>query len=341
MKALKIHGAQNLAIEELPVPEPGEGEVRLRVEYAGICGSDLNYYFKGANGPFELREPFTPGHELSGVVDLDPSGALAAGTPVIVAPATFGTPLRGIEHEKHLWPGGSYLGSAANFPHRQGGMAEYLIVSDYMIRVVPDGMSLVNAALAEPLAVALRAHTVVGGVAGQRVLVSGSGPIGLLVAAAAVVRGAESVTCLDMLAEPLQRAKALGATATIQIGVDEVPEEAYDVIFECSGAPSAVTTALKAIRRQGTVCQVGTLPNTEVPVNLASLEIKEARYVGTFRFNDEIDDAITMLAEHPEIARVITHVIPAGDAVDAFGTARDSAKSGKVVVSLWTEPVNG
>jgi L-idonate 5-dehydrogenase len=336
MKALKILNAQEITTAELPLPEPGDGEVRLRVTYAGICGSDLNYYFKGANGPFELREPFTPGHELSGVVDLDPSGKLAAGTPVTVAPATFGTPLRGIEQEKHLWPGGSYLGSAANFPHRQGGMAEYLIVSDYMVRVVPDGMGLVTAALAEPLAVALRAHTVVGGVAGQRVLVSGSGPIGLLVAAAAAVRGAESVTCLDMLAEPLERARSLGATATIQLGIDEVPEEAFDIVFECSGAPSAVTTALKAVRRQGTVCQVGTLPNAEVPVNLASLEIKETRYVGTFRFNDEIDDAIVLLAEHPEIAGVITHVLPAEQAAEAFAVARDSSKSGKVVVSLWT-----
>ena len=93
---------------------------------------------------------------------------------------------------------------------------------------------------------------------------------------------------------------------------------------------------MKAVRRQGTVCQVGTLPNAEVPVNLASLEIKEARYVGTFRFNDEIDDAIAMLAEHPEIAGVITHVLPAEQAAEAFAVARDSSKSGKVVVSLWT-----
>ncbi len=175
----------------------------------------------------------------------------------------------------------------------------------------------------------------------------GAGTIGQLIAQVLMrAAGARTVLIVDPDRKRLQLAERLaGAEIATPDEAPEVfstaPQPGFDVIFECSGAPSAVTTALKAIRRQGTVCQVGTLPNTEVPVNLASLEIKEARYVGTFRFNDEIDDAIVLLAEHPEIAGVITHVLPAEQAAEAFAVARDSAKSGKVVVSLWTEPANG
>lgn len=120
MKALKIHGAENMTVEELPVSQPGEGEVRVRMQYGGICGSDLHYYFQGKNGEFEVREPFTPGHEMSGVVDADPSGKLAPGTPVTIAPATFGESQPGIEDRPYLWPGGTYTCRARRNPSSHG-----------------------------------------------------------------------------------------------------------------------------------------------------------------------------------------------------------------------------
>lgn len=337
MKTLKIHGAENITIEDAPIPEPGEGEVRVRMQYGGICGSDLHYYFHGRNGAFVVNEPFTPGHEMSGVVDLDPSGRWAAGTPVTIAPATYGHSEPGIEDRKYLWPGGSYFGSASTTPHTQGGMSEYRVVKDFMIRELPEGLSVRDASLAEPLAVALHAIAIAGGVEGQKVLVTGSGPIGLCTVAAAVALGASEVTATDMLEGPLQRARAVGAAHTIQAGVDEVPALTYDLAFECSGVAPAVSQALAAVRRAGTVVQVGILPADKIAVNLESLVSREVRYFGTFRFDDEIDQAVTMLAEHPEIAKVITHVIDADDIVEAFQTARNSQESGKVVVSLWLD----
>jgi len=158
VKTLFIHGREDIRLEDVPMPEPGSGEVRLRIAYVGICGSDLHYYFNGANGAFVVKEPMAPGHEVSGVVDFDPSGKLASGTPVTVHPATFGEPLPGIEDKRHLFPGGSYLGSASTHPHTQGGMSEFLIVKDFMVRPLPEGMDLRVAALAEPLGVALHAR---------------------------------------------------------------------------------------------------------------------------------------------------------------------------------------
>jgi L-idonate 5-dehydrogenase len=335
MRAVFIEGKLDLAERDVPTPEPGEGEVRLRMAYGGICGSDLHYYLEGANGEYVVREPLVPGHEVSGTVDADPSGELPCGAPVTVHPAVFGRPESGIEDLPHLWPGGSYLGSASTWPHTQGGMSEYLVVRRDMVRLLPDGLPLRRAALAEPLAVALHALNVAGGVAGERVLVSGSGPIGLLAAAAARVRVAAEVVSTDVLSGPLDRARALGVDRTLQIGTDEIPALAFDVVVECSGVPAALSPALVGARRGGIVVQVGMVPDAARPVNLAPLIAKELQLRGSFRFLDEIDEAVEMLTEHPELESIITHDLPAERAVEAFEAARDSQSSGKVVLSLW------
>jgi len=337
MKALTINGKMRITEDEIATPEPGEGEIRLRMAYAGICGSDIHYYFNGANGEYVIKEPLVPGHEVSGTVDLDPSGDFAPGTPVTVHPATFGQSEPDIADRRHLWPGGSYLGSASTWPHTQGGMSEFLLVQKDMVRVLPEGLSLQLAALAEPLAVGLHAIHIAGGVKGKRVLVSGSGPIGLLAAAAALAKGAQEVTSTDVLAGPLKRAGELGVHKTIQVGAEEIPVMAYDIVFECTGVPAAVSSALLAVRRAGIVVQVGMLPNEARPINLSPFISKEVEYRGCFRFDNEIDDAITLLANDSNIQKVITHVVEASKVTEAFDAAKDSEASGKVLVSLWLD----
>ena len=334
MKALAIHGKEDIRWEDREVPTPGDGEVRLRVNYVGICGSDLHYYFHGANGEYTIREPLTPGHELSGVVDLDPSGRLAPGTPVTVHPARYGPEVAGLEDRPHLRPGGDYFGSAAANPHRQGGASELLIVEDHMVRVLPASLPLERAALAEPLAVAIHAVNLAGDVTGKRVLVIGAGPIGLLVVAAAVKAGASVVGASDVRTEPLDRAQALGATEVSLVGRDTIENESYDVVFECSGVGVALTQAVRAARRAGTIVQVGMLPNADIGVNLAPMLAKELTIRGAFRFSTEIDDAVALLAESDALDSVISHVLPASDAVQAFELARDSSASAKVLLSL-------
>ncbi|CAN3702403.1 L-idonate 5-dehydrogenase (NAD(P)(+)) [Microbacterium sp. MM2322] len=333
MQSLLIEEAGAAVLRDVEVPEAVKGQVRLRVDYVGICGSDLHYFFEGANGAFVVREPLVPGHELSGRVDLDPSGALAPGTPVTVHPARFGTPRDGIENAPHLWPGGSYLGSASTRPHTQGAASEYLVVDADMVRVLPAGLPVRRAVLAEPLAVALHALGKAGDVAGLEVLVTGSGPIGLMAVAAAVAAGAR-VTATDVLTGPLERAAALGAHATIDVSIAQVETGAYAVVLECSGVPISISTALRAVRPGGTVVQVGMLPDDPRPVNLAPFISKEVRYLGAFRFHEEIDAAVALLTENPAIEAALTHEFALTDADEAFAMARDSQRSGKVVFAL-------
>ncbi|WP_298941876.1 zinc-binding dehydrogenase [uncultured Microbacterium sp.] len=337
MDAVVITGKRDIAVSDLPVPLPAAGQVRLRIGYVGVCGSDLHYFFEGANGAFVVTEPLVPGHEVSGWVDSDPSGEFATGTAVTVHPARFGAAHPDVPAAPHLWPGGSYLGSASTVPHTQGAMSEYLLVERDMIRALPSELPLRRAVLAEPLAVALHGAGRAGDLAGARVLVCGAGPIGLLSLVAARARGAREVTVSDLLPEPLERARRLGADAVIQIGVDDVGSEEFDVVLECSGAAAAVTAALIAVRRRGVVVQIGMLPAEPRPISLAPLVSKEATLVGAFRFFDEIDEAIVLLTAHPAIESVITHVFGPQHARVAFDTARESAQSGKVVVQMGVE----
>lgn len=338
MRALAIHAADDIRLEELPDPQPGPEQVRLRVSHVGICGSDLHYFFHGANGEFRVREPLIPGHELSATVDLDPSGALAPGTPVTVHPARFGHEVPGIKDRPHLWPGGDYLGSAAPFPHRQGAAAELLVVERDMVRPLPEGLPLRRAALAEPLAVALHAVRIAQrtspDLAGARALVLGCGPIGLLAISALTALGATDVTAGDVRPEPLERARAAGASATVLIGSEDVEDTAYDVVLECSGVPASLSTALRAASRAATVVQVGMLPGQDVPVSLAPLVSKELTLAGTFRFLDEIDAAIELLSADDRFDAVVTHAFGVDQAREAFAVARDSAASGKVLLEM-------
>lgn len=337
MFAAYILGKEQLEVRDVPVPEPGPDEVRIRVAYVGICGSDLHYYFDGANGAFRVTEPLIPGHEMSGTVDLDPRGEWESGAPVTVHPARFGEPTESIADRPHLWPGGSYLGSAATLPHTQGALTEFLIVERSMVRPLPESLPLRRAALAEPLGVAMHAVNQAGSLEGKRVLVTGSGPIGLLTIAAARAAGAAHVAATDILPGPLERARGVGADATFDVTAEQVPRE-FDVVLECSGVPASVTTAIAATRPAGTVVLVGMMPADPRPVGLGPLVAAELTVVGSFRFKDEVDAAVTLLAAHPELEEVITHEFEARDAgtvVEALQTARDSSGSGKVIVSVW------
>ncbi len=334
MKAFLINGKLDGGLVDLPDPILGTDEVRIKVSYVGICGSDLHYYFEGTNGTFRVSEPLIPGHELSGIVDLDPSGQFETGTRVTLHPATFGEIQVGIEDKPHLWPGGKYLGSASTIPHTQGAMSEYFIARRSMIRVLPQNLDLRTAALAEPLGVAIHAINVGGSIAGKNILVSGSGPIGLLIIAAAKIMGAAYVTATDVASPALVRAASVGATQIIQIGENEVPHDSFDIVFECSAAPAAVSSALQSVRRAGVIVQVGTLGQGAQSIEIAPIVSKEVEFRGSFRFIDEIVNAIEMLEANSWIASIITHEYLAADAVEAFTLAKNPELSGKVLIKF-------
>ncbi len=334
MKAAVIKGARDLAVVDLDDPSISAGQVLIRVSHVGICGSDLSYFNKGAIGAYQVVEPLVPGHEMSGtIVQDDRVGGLVPGTKVTVHPATPGIPVPGLDARKNVWPQSKYLGSAMTVPHQQGAMSSLFVIDAKNVRVLPDNLPLRRAALAEPLAVGLHAIRVAGDVSGRRVLVSGVGPIGLLLALACRAKGAE-VTVSDVLPEAISRAAELGLTSGIVVGVDVMPEEVFDIVFEASGAPPAVSPCLAAAKRCGTIVQIGILPAGNQPVDMSIVTMRELTLLGSFRFNEELDEAIQMLAEHPQLEAVITHEFELDEVVSAFECAADPVQSLKVLVAL-------
>ena len=255
-----------------------------------------------------------------------------------VHPATWGTARPNLtDEQRHLWPGGGYLGSASTWPHTPGALAEQLVVRRDQVRRLPASLPVKRAALAEPLAVGLHGLAVGGGIRGKRVLISGSGPIGLLTAAAAAAEGAAEVVCADLLAGPLQRARFLGEASpvpigTAQIGVEDLPDSHFDVTLECAGVPQALHGLLLATRRAGVLVQVGNLPDETRPVNLAP-QSKEIQLRGTFASTTRSTPP-SRCDQNPQIEQVVTHVLPFEEVNEASAIAANPEISGKVLVGV-------
>lgn len=335
MKALIVHGPGDLRIDDIGWASPDPGQVLVRNTHGGICGSDLHYYRHGAVGDFTLRQPLILGHEVVGRVELDPSGALSKTTPVAIHPASpCGCCSECAAGTRNVCRHARYFGSAASYPHTQGGFSEYMVVRQDQIRVLPTSLPLDRAVLAEPLAVGLHALNRAGGVAGAKVLVNGSGPIGILAAGAAKMAGAEEVWSADVLEQPLKIALDAGVDHTVRIGDEDLPDRHFDVAIEASGASAAIGPTLAAVRNRGVMVQLGMFPPGPRPAELSALVAKEIDLRGAFRFDTEFDESIALLAESSELDPVITHIFALSDAVAAMDIAADPASSGKVVLRL-------
>ena len=277
-------------------PEPGPGEVLIKLEWGGICGSDLSYWRHGSTGAAVITEPLILGHEVAGRIaafgsGAEESSAAAIGDPVTVHPATVvgdeALPDR-IAGRTNLHPTVRYFGSAAFTPHTPGGFSTYRVVRVDQLRPVPDGVDLRAAAAAEPLGVALHAVNRAGDLTGRSVLISGCGPIGVLTVAAARLAGAAMITAADVAPYPLDIARRMGADAVVDLAAGEPLPADVEVSIEASGAPAAIGPVLAATARGGVVVQVGNLPGGRHPADLAALVSREIDYRGSYRFVDEI-----------------------------------------------------
>jgi L-idonate 5-dehydrogenase len=328
-----IHGRGDLRVEELPSPSPGPGQVLVAVRYGGICGSDLHYWRHGGVGDFRLREPMVLGHEVVGTVV---SGPLA-GTAVAVHPATpCGVCPECADGRRNVCRDTRYLGSAARTPHVQGGFAAEIVVPEDQVRPLPEGLGPRRAALAEPLAVALHAVRRAGPVAGRHVLVTGAGPIGCLVVAAARAAGAARVTVTDLLPAALDHARTAGAGTLVRADDPADPgwPSEVDVAVEASGVAAGLDTCLRLVRRGGVVVQLGMLPPGRSPFAGNLVVSREIELRGAFRFDTEFDDALALLAAEGAFDGLVSAVVPVREAESAFALAADRGRSCKVLLDF-------
>ena len=340
MLQCSIHGAEDLRIEDVPCPQPGPDQALVKMGAAGICGSDMHYFRDGQIGKFKIQEPLIPGHEASGVIaslGANVTG-LEEGQRVAINPShPCGTCSRCREGRENLCDSMFFLGSASVFPHAQGMFREYFLISAKQCIPVSNQVSLEELALSEPLSVGLHAVNRAGNLCGKKVLISGSGTIGCMVLLAAKLDGAEQVTMVDVLEEPLAIARKVGADQTLCVKPSAAPSpellNEFDVAFEVSGAASALGNCIELVRRGGTIVQVGTLPVEGVHLFANQIMVKELDIRGSMRFGNVFSRAVRLLeSQRLNVQPILTSRFPIAEAAKALQLAFDKTVSMKVQI---------
>jgi L-idonate 5-dehydrogenase len=341
MKAAVLHGARDIRIEAYRQPELHRGMVLLRNRRVGICGSDLHYYEEGRNGSFVPDRPFVLGHELTAEVAAiaDDVETVRIGQRVTVNPArACGFCSYCKAGRINLCPRTIMLGSASTTPPTDGAFAEFVTVRADQCHVLPAELDDGVGAMIEPLSVALHAVKRSGGVSGKRVLVTGGGTIGLLVAITARAYGAVPVAVSDLIAARRDKAVEVGADVALdptakdlKAQVGALTGDGFDTIFEASGAAPALRGAFDLVRRGGTIVQIGTLGAGDIPLPANLLMEREINFVGSMRYGDTFDEAIRLVASgRVQLQSLINNIFALEDSVEALRFAADKSQALKV-----------
>ena len=342
MRAIVIHAARDLRIEERAEEAPGPGQLRLRLAVGGVCGSDLHYYNHGGFGAVRLREPMILGHEVSAHVEaLGPGvSGFTLGQLVAVSPSRpCGACQYCLEGLPNQCLNMRFYGSAMPFPHIQGAFRESL-VADASQCVDATGLTPGEAAMAEPFAVTLHATLRAGGMLGKRVLVTGCGPIGVLAILAARRAGAAEIVATDLSDFTLGLARQVGADRVINTGREPEALAGYaankgtfDVMYECTGVAAALVGGIAAMRPRGVVLQLGLGGDMTVP--MMAITSKELELRGSFRFHPEFAVGVGLMQKGMiDVKPLITHTVGLDQAETAFKLASDRTQAMKAQITF-------
>jgi L-iditol 2-dehydrogenase len=295
-RAAVLYGVRDLRVESWPMPEPGPAELLVEVRSVGVCGSDVHYYQHGRIGNFVVEQPLVLGHEASGVVVAAGPGADASrvGERVALEPGVpCGRCAQCRTGHYNLCPDVRFFAT----PPIDGAFARYVTINQEFAHRVPDSLDDDEAALIEPLSVGVWAAWRAGLRGGERVLVTGAGPIGLVAVQVARAFGAAEVTVTDVNARRLALAAELGATSVIDLSRESMPADlGADVLLECSGAPQALVDGITALAPAATAVAVGMAPSADSVVPLQLIQNREIVLTGTFRYANTYPSAIAMAA---------------------------------------------
>lgn len=338
MRAIVIHAARDLRIEDRAEGTPGPGQLRLRLATGGVCGSDLHYYNHGGFGSVRLREPMILGHEVSAYVEDAGDTEFAKGQLVAVSPSRpCGACRFCLEGLPNQCLNMQFYGSAMPFPHIQGAFRE-ILVADASQCVDASGLTPGEAAMGEPLAVALHATRRAGDMLGKRVLVTGCGPIGALSVLAARRAGAAEIVATDLSDFTLALARTVGADRVINTGSEPEALAAFsaekgyfDVLYECTGVAAALAGGIAALRPRGVILQLGLGGDMTLP--MMAITAKELDLRGSFRFHPEFAVGVGLMQKGLiDVRPLITHTVGLDEAETAFRLASDRSQAMKAQI---------
>jgi len=328
VKAVRLVAAHEMALVDMPDPEPGPDDVVVRVDGCGICGSDLSSYKVG------LFTDTVPGHELAGTVTAVGDGVSGwkPGDVTVIDPKTpcgFCDDCRAGQPHRCAMALTSGIGFA-----RAGGFAELVLSPAHLLHPVPDGVAVDDACVVEPLSVAIHGIERAAMPGGAHAIVIGLGPIGLFTVAALHARGVDTVVGVDPVEDRRRIALDLGASSAVAAvhEVRSVTQPAY-AVFECSGRTDVLQAASDLVAPGGKLIMVG-VPFGEATVAPLMWVTREIDIVGSIASTeDDFAASARLLAERPDIARrVITRRVPLAEVGAAFEMLLAPTAGAKVVV---------
>ena len=333
MKALikTQEGPGHLELLDAEEPVVGPDSILIEVAYAGICGTDLHIM----KGEWKCNTPVILGHEFSGhiadvganIKGLQKGDRVVAGNPASTCGACY-----------HCRGGNALMckqrismGYMIN-----GAFAKYVAVGKENIHRIPDEVSLEEAALCEPLSVAVRAMTERFSIhAGDRVLVSGVGPVGLLCMAVAKAEGATTILCgVDNDEQRFACGRSMGADLTVNVEKenieaivkDQTDGRGVDVAVECAGAAASLATCLQTVRKEGTVVQVG-IYSKPFQVDFDQIVMNELQVYGVYGFvwSSWGKSLVLLRDKKVDVRPAITHKLPLSQWKEGFENIRNGS----------------
>ncbi|KAI0761329.1 L-threonine 3-dehydrogenase [Trametes elegans] len=338
MKAIRYHGPGDVRLDNIPEPAVGPGEVKIKIAWCGLCGTDLHTYegqtlglVPSASEPHPITGDTLPiilGHEFSGtIVELGPgvdTSKFSVGQKVAVEPFVYcrkpDCPGCKSSDTRVYCQGPWVMGLSG----KVGGLSEYVTADPELVHILPPNVSLEVGALLEPFAVAWRAVVKKARIkAGDKVLIQGAGPIAILILLIAKAAGASWIGVAGRRAKRCELARLYGATAVYDLtapGVNVVAETKQatgigaDVVFDCAGSQESLDTALFAVRRGGTIVNVADWQKQPV-INMTLVFVKDITLTNSLGYSNDHADALNAIAtgQYGDLERLITRRVPLED----------------------------
>lgn len=325
-RAAYMTGLNKMEIRDIEMPVLRDRDVLVKLEYVGICGSDVHYLEHGKIGDFIVEGDFILGHECAGTVVEIGSGVkkLKVGDKVALEPGiTCGQCEFCKTGRYNLCPDVEFLAT----PPYHGSLMNYIAFPENMCFKLPENITTKEGALVEPLAVGMHAAIQGNVKLGDSVVILGAGTIGLVTLLACKAYGATEITVVDVLPKRLEYAKKLGATATINaLEVDVFSEmdkitgkKGVDIVIETAGSARTISQTPYLVKNGGTIVLVGLAPQDIIEFNFAKIMAKEAQIKSVFRYRNIYPTAIKAIANGViDISGIVTHEFDFEDSAKAF-----------------------
>ena len=320
MRAARLHGRQDVRVNDEERPTPGPGEALIRVEAVGLCGSDLHWYEEGGIGSSRITRPIVPGHEMAGRTE---DGRLVAIEPAIPCERC---PLC-LEGHPNLCPSIRFSGQG----EIDGSLREWMAWPEKCLFPLPEGLTAIDGAMLEPLGVAIHTMDLAHVRPGASVGVFGSGPIGLFCLQVAKAAGAARLVATDLASRPhrLAAARAFGAEAfaaddgrEAKAVREAVGGHGLDVAIEAAGEQAAVDAAVEAVRPGARVVLAGIPSDERTSFKVSSARRKGLTIVLVRRMKHTYPRAIALaVAGRVDLRSIVTHRFPLAEAARAFDVA--------------------